>query len=1639
MGLIDQVGAPGRSESPLLPGATIAGRYRIERLLGVGGAGAAYLVEDRRTGRSAVLKLMHGCGPERLEALRTEFNLLRRFRHPHLVSVLDFARLAGSDATDRAYLTAEFVPGRSLSELLQDEHTTPRWSELGPVLVDALSALGLLHRAGIVHGDFTPANVIMRTDGAGVLIDLSCASAIGTHPASISGTRGFIAPESLSGSPVDHRTDLFAVGVTLQAVLARVVDEVDSPIRRIAARLVKQDPAERPTDVAEVLEALGVDVGAQAPIPIGLGRLAGRDAELHVCRHALSQLAGGNSGGRVLLIEGPESMGKTRLIEELRWEAEGQFLTLDANTNSPRAIPELLETALELEQLPNDIGSVLDAWERLRHESRRPVVLIVDDADQLGEHQLELLMGLIRSLEPTDPILVVASCERPLDVSTNGSVRLRLEPLSLQHVRHWLRESFSDAVSDRLWSVSGGVPGILRELLDDLASGALTTDALAEPDLSVKVSRRRLAKASLLSKIARRALLVLAIARLKLTDPALRALGVTATAEQELLESGLAVRDAAGLGLTRVAEGSALQTVLDQELHSSVHADVARWLAQCATSPELPRPACAELTAEAIHHLAQSGRVDDACERLRAAEVLFELAPRAFCRALSTLCELRDDAELELTLSRLEPMAGAAPKAHQRLQRLTARLAGTQFEAAVRLELAKSLLDQGAVSEAEAQLEQLAALGGEIGASASSALAKSLLRRGQYREAVAVAQRLLPECHRATEQAELLQTLALGHSFLGGSTLAQQELERASRLLSAQDRPRQLVRLNGVRAVVAYELGELDEAASWHAEAIRLASECGLMNQLATAQLNLATVHHQRGQWGDALSLYERCLRTAVAAGQSRTEALTRFNLAKLYLDLGLFERAAQASERCESRARAADLLLIAAEAMAVRGELELLRGNLGSARTILEAARDLAAQHGSTRECLELDLHLSELALLEGQPSHAATLLLACSKQAESAQAQDIRLRCRWLEARLELYRGDSASAARLAESLPKLAAEAKLTDLQGEAELLLAEIFDNSASPVLAHEHRTLARKVWEYNALSIPATLRPAYWAHPKRAPVQSLTPLATARPSRREQRLERMLEINQWLNSVLDANAVLERALDAALELSRAERGFVLLLDEHPAGPRFRVAVCRHLDRARLDRPPDSEITTSMRESSAFIADEQARFSRAIAERVVTSGVPVVTANALEDERFRGQKSVHAMKLRSVLCVPVVSPTATLGALYLDNRLERSRFDDEDLQSLLAFADQVAIALSNARLHADLAQRNQELELERGRVEELVRSQAVELERLAHEVECRKRDLERRFDYSQILGAGPAMQRLFALLDRVIETDLAVLIEGESGTGKELVARAIHTNDKRRSGSLVCINCAAMPDTLLEAELFGYEKGAFTGADRHRDGLFVQAHGGSLFLDELGELPLTMQAKLLRVLQEREVRPLGSERVIAVDVRLISATNRRLRDEVTAGRFREDLFYRVCGVEVALPPLRQRREDLPTLVQHFLRTAAGRLGRPVPDLTRQALDRLAAHSWPGNVRQLEHVVARAVALTDSSRITVADLDLPPERPASTLDRQGFELRESEQIAQALATHRFNVSKVSRLLGIPRATLWRKMKRYGLVKES
>ena len=336
-------------------------------------------------------------------------------------------------------------------------------------------------------------------------------------------------------------------------------------------------------------------------------------------------------------------------------------------------------------------------------------------------------------------------------------------------------------------------------------------------------------------------------------------------------------------------------------------------------------------------------------------------------------------------------------------------------------------------------------------------------------------------------------------------------------------------------------------------------------------------------------------------------------------------------------------------------------------------------------------------------------------------------------------------------------------------------------------------------------------------------------------------------------------------------------------------------------------------------------------------------------------------------------------------------------------------------------------------------------AMDHSQLKEENRALKERLGSGFNTGDIIGRSRVMLELLETVSLVAPTEATVLITGESGTGKELIARAIHANSPRRQKPYIQINCAAITETLLESELFGHERGAFTGADRRREGRFRLAHGGSMFLDEVSEMSVAMQAKLLRVLQEKEIQRVGGEEVLKVDVRVMAATNKDLKKEIEAGGFREDLYYRLNVVALAAPALRERREDIPLLVQHFLETFAEKNRKHIKGFTPQAMDRLLRHDWPGNVRELMNAVERGVILCRGEYIAEKDFPLSvsgAEVPEPESAREGLPadlpLEEVEKVTilNTLESAGGNKSEAARRLGITRRTLHKKLKKYGVM---
>ena len=505
----------------------------------------------------------------------------------------------------------------------------------------------------------------------------------------------------------------------------------------------------------------------------------------------------------------------------------------------------------------------------------------------------------------------------------------------------------------------------------------------------------------------------------------------------------------------------------------------------------------------------------------------------------------------------------------------------------------------------------------------------------------------------------------------------------------------------------------------------------------------------------------------------------------------------------------------------------------------------------------------------------------------------------------------------------------------------------------------------------------------------------------------QRWLAILGLNRQLAAAESQKQVLTVLVDEAVRLFGAERGFLAIATE--AAPGFRIEVARSLDREPVAHP-------------------ERKLSSTILGKALRSGEGVFSEDA-QDGELGAVQSVADLRLRSVLSVPLRKGPTVLGCLYLDHRFQAKAFSERDLPWLLAFADQGAIVLhlhgllaENRAQAAQLAEQNRSLQA----------TVAAQAEVLGASAAVQRRDL--RHPFPGLIGDSPALLRALHVLDRIVDTDLPVLLTGESGTGKEVAARALHFGGNRRRGEFVGVNTAAIAANLLESDLFGHQKGAFTGADRDRVGLLRQAAGGTLFLDEITEMDLEVQAKLLRALETRAVRPVGGDREYAIDVRVVAATNRDVRQAIADGRLREDLYFRLAVVTVHLPPLRERVADVVPLAEHFLAQLASDAGLPPRQLGPELAAALRARSWPGNLRQLRNEMQRLCALAGAGELRADQLSpevlavpAPPGGMPATLD-----LVELERwaIERALLATKGNKAEAARLLGIGRRTLYGKL---------
>lgn len=776
--------------------------------------------------------------------------------------------------------------------------------------------------------------------------------------------------------------------------------------------------------------------------------------------------------------------------------------------------------------------------------------------------------------------------------------------------------------------------------------------------------------------------------------------------------------------------------------------------------------------------------------------------------------------------------------------------------------------------------------------------------------------------------------------------------------------------------MTAYNSGNLENAESAYRKALSYFESGTHEHGLVSVFMNLGALYQHSEHYQEALAAYEKSLTLARRIDHHFLVATLLNNLANLYLRFGADEEAASFLVESRKRSQDANMPFLDGYNLLIEGDLFMVSRDFTKSKACYLTALAHFESLGMAREQKIAKHNLFELAIL----------------------AEDMRTAKRYAATSLEqaivgLY-GGQGSCVKEKKDVEFLYAQAAFYEKRGDL---------GAASQAIDRILENFAR-VKEM----IPFDYRNSFEKHPNWARALAWKADHIEEDPVKLADFQKLLEVNKRLNTEHTLDKLLAFIMDTVIEITHAERGFLIL--------EKRIMVARNIDQEIIQKP-------------------SGKVSKTVIDHAEKTGKSILTSDAGADPRLKTAKSVQAMKLTSILCAPLLHRNRSIGAIYVENRFQKGVFTEADLEIFSAFADQAVIAIQNARLYEENKAHSENISGLNKKLESLVARQTVKLDEVTEALKKKQRTLERRYTYDAIIGDSAAMEKVFAVLDRITDRDISVLVSGESGTGKELIARALHYNSPRRDKEFVAINCAAIPAHLLESELFGYVRGAFTGAAQDKKGLFETAEGGTLFLDEIGDMPIEMQSKLLRALESREIRRVGSHRLIPINVRLVSASNKPLLGLAKKKQFREDLYYRLNAVELHLPPLRERREDIPLLAEFLLKELSPEHPKK---LSPRTLSLLMAYDWPGNIRELKNELERANTLSDET----IDIDSLSEKllglPQAESERNTGGIRATRQqlerslIIKALKEMEGNKSRAAASLGISRVALYQKIKK-------
>lgn len=1260
---------------------------------------------------------------------------------------------------------------------------------------------------------------------------------------------------------------------------------------------------------------------------------------------------------------------------------------------------------------------------------KEPLVLFLNDLQWADDMSVELLHYLLDAMSEApllicgdfrDDEIVGSSLERLLnDQRAAGKIEeLALQPLSVGDTEALMRSMFGKAdlpgsLAARLCRETGGNPYAIKESLKALIDEQVITRRrglweiqlapLANLSLPETVVRAFLRRVEKLDAQARTLLKILALFNRPASIDILSC--VTGVSPEPLTDILIDLEKRQILTVSATPEPlvysfhhakmkEVLYGTLDDEFRRTGHQRVGEALEAAGVDPE-------EHAEELAYHFIRSHDTARAARyALRAAaklQKLFCIEPALeFYRTGLALLDPSETAQrqpIRESIGDLLYFKGDLLAAQSVFEQLldaddASRDPGTR--ARLHMKLGKALERRGAFRDAiekfEAGLRWLElAPNPPLHAEFFGRLGFVHLRLGDYIQAMQFARQgmeRIPEDERSLWAVDIYNTLYGCYFYQGDYSAAMQYTRRSLESCKAAGH------LSGIASaltnigVIFHYLGQYEKAIRYEMRAMKIRERMGDKLSLVVSYINLASPHGALGRHAQAVDLLQTAVRT-LPVKQMYLEASIARILGYNYHQLGRYQEALDSLTHCLRLAEEAGALQIKVSTLNDLAGLYLSLRRSDLARPLIEDALRLSESLGSRPERGQALLSLGRCRRLEGDSGRAELALRESLEIFQPLQSRDRIARALIevaqlhheagrrdlarapLEEALMLYEADSCSpilahvlltqaallkAQNPEEALPVLLQAGRILDhvetveLHQQFHFQIGSVYAALGRLTDCEIHFKKGGDLLEQALARVPDTLRDRYRSDPALKgmtdemegvnkalqEVSAMTisggPNTSSTHPFEDLYFQTLSQISNVIGSLPDLDRLFARIIDMVLETVKSERGFLLVMDPTTGDLRMQTG----------------------RNSTGETLPDATTISMSIVNDVVQTARPVISTDTSADPRLKHKQSIVDYQIKTVLCAPIKLRDAVTGVIYLDNHFSRDHFTLREARFLESLSNLFAITIENARLHAQIRQENLHL----------------------------KQEVKDKYRYQNIVGNSPRMQQLFRRLDMLSKGSAHVLIYGESGTGKELVARAVHYNSDRRDKHFIPVDCGAIPEDLIESELFGHKKGAFTGALRDKEGLFESADGGTIFLDEISNLKKSLQPKLLRVLQEKEVRRLGETVSRKVDVRVIAASNRDLKEMVESGEFRQDLYYRLNIVQLNLPPMRERREDIPLLVHHFLRKVNER-NDSNKTISLGALKFLQEYDLPGNVRELENIIEAAFYLSQGREIALEDL--------------------------------------------------------------